>query len=62
MALVYGTIFADIINAADGVTNYSDEISGLGGDDVIYGLGGDDVLRGGLGFDYLDGGDGYDWV
>jgi Ca2+-binding RTX toxin-like protein len=60
MARVLGTSNAEILDAADGVTNGIDSIWGYGGTDAIYGLGGDDLLWGGTGADYLDGGDGSD--
>lgn len=41
-------------------SNWNDQLSGDGGDNVLYGLSGDDVLNGGGGADSLYGGDGSD--
>jgi Ca2+-binding RTX toxin-like protein len=62
MALVLGTIFSDVINAADGVTNGDDIIDALEGDDFIFALGGNDTINAGPGADYIDGGSGVDTV
>jgi Ca2+-binding RTX toxin-like protein len=62
MAWVHGTAGADWIDAADGVTNFHDDIRGYAGDDFIFGLGGDDDILGGLGADYIDGGAGVDYA
>jgi Ca2+-binding RTX toxin-like protein len=56
MPIVNGTPDPDTLDAADGVTNGSDNVIGYGGSDTIYGLGGNDVLRGGAQADRLDGG------
>ena len=56
MPTIPGTDSPETLDAADGVTNGSDNVIGYGGDDRIFGLGGNDVLRGGLGADRLDGG------
>jgi Ca2+-binding RTX toxin-like protein len=60
MAYVYGTDYAETLDAADGVTNGDDRIFGYDGDDFIYGLIGNDTLVGGDGEDWLDGGSGMD--
>jgi Ca2+-binding RTX toxin-like protein len=61
MATIFGKNPAgEIIDAADGVTNGADVISGNAGKDWIYGLGGNDVIKGGGGADYIDGGSGVD--
>jgi Ca2+-binding RTX toxin-like protein len=60
MASVYGTDNSETIDDADGVTNLSDQIFGLGGNDIIYGLGGNDNIKGGGGADTLNGGTGTD--
>jgi serralysin len=60
MAYVSGTNISDTLDAADGVTWYSDTIYGFTGYDSIYGLFGDDHIVGGADADYLDGGDGSD--
>lgn len=62
MATVTGTNASETINAADGVTNDGDVISGFGGNDTIFGLGGDDTITGGGGADTIDGGEGRDGV
>ena len=56
-------LFANTLDANDGVTNGDDTIFGYNGNDTIYGLGGDDVIWGGwAGFwgDFIDGGSGTD--
>jgi Ca2+-binding RTX toxin-like protein len=69
MPPIKGTIFNDILNASDGVTNGPDTVYGYEGHDSLYGLGGpdhlyggpdNDVLNGGAGADYLDGESGFD--
>jgi Ca2+-binding RTX toxin-like protein len=62
MAFVEGTAAADWINAADGVTDFHDEIRAYGGNDFIFGLGGSDDILGGAGADYIDGGAGADYA
>ena len=62
MAKVYGTSNPDVLDQADGVTNASDVVYGLGGPDTIYGLGGTDSLHGGSGNDTLHGGSDDDWL
>ena len=62
MANVPGTDQADLLDAADGVTEGADNIFGLGGNDTIFGLGGNDVLYGGAGADQLVGGSGVDFA
>jgi Ca2+-binding RTX toxin-like protein len=62
MAWVPGTAAADWIDAADGVTNFHDDIRGYGGEDFIFGLGGDDDILGGAGADYINGGTGVDYA
>lgn len=49
MATVTGTSGNDTLNAASGVTQGDDSITGLGGNDLIYGLGGNDTIYGGGG-------------
>jgi Ca2+-binding RTX toxin-like protein len=61
MAFVEGTNAAEILNAADGVTEFHDEIRAYGGNDTIFGLGGTDDILGGAGADYIDGGAGVDY-
>lgn len=60
MAIITGTNSSDVLDGADGVTNGSDTIYGLGGNDTLYGLGGMDTLNGGAGDDTLKGGGGAD--
>src|SRR5262245_8999330 len=62
MANVFGTNNFEIIDKADGATENSDTILGLGGNDDIFGFGGNDTLKGGGGADHLFGGAGSDWV
>jgi Ca2+-binding RTX toxin-like protein len=62
MANVPGTSGADWLDAADGVTEFHDDIRGEAGDDFIFGLGGDDDILGGAGADYIDGGTGTDYA
>ena len=64
MATIYGDLFANVLDANDGVTNGSDTIFGYNGNDAIYGLGGNDFIwsgwAGALAGDLLDGGTGID--
>jgi serralysin len=60
MASVTGTDASETIDRADGVTDNSDTILGLGGNDTIFGLGGADYIKGGGGADTINGGGGID--
>ena len=46
MATIYGTVFSDVIDASDGVTNGADVIYAYRGADDIFALGGNDILAG----------------
>lgn len=61
-AVTYGTEGNNNIYEEDFsvLTNKTDIIYGLGGDDTLHGGAGDDFLYGGVGNDTLDGGSGYD--
>ena len=60
MATITGTNHNDILDAADGVTEFQDYLFGKQGKDHLFGLGGDDFLNGGQGKDQLTGGEGAD--
>jgi Ca2+-binding RTX toxin-like protein len=64
MATIYGTVFSDVIDASDGVTNGADVIYAYRGADDIFGLGGNDIIWSAespaAGNDVLDGGSGSD--
>jgi Ca2+-binding RTX toxin-like protein len=61
MAWVLGSDAAETLDAADGVSNFHDEIRAYGGNDFIFGLGGSDDILGGAGADHIDGGSGDDY-
>ena len=64
MAIINGSIFADVINLVAPLpyrsTNFADIINGNGGNDVIDGAGGNDTINGGDGSDTIYGGAGDD--
>jgi Ca2+-binding RTX toxin-like protein len=62
MALVEGNNAPNVLDEQWGVTDYTDNIYGKGGNDEIYGLGGADWIFGGEGADYIDGGAADDWA
>jgi Ca2+-binding RTX toxin-like protein len=60
MATITGTNKGDVLDADDGVTEFSDFLFGKQGKDQLFGLGGDDFLNGGQSKDQLTGGEGAD--